>query len=1072
MTRIVLKSTFLLSLIFLLGGKLFAQQITGVVNDENNNPLPGVNVVIEGTTFGTITNVDGKFSLQAQKGDVLIFSFIGYNTEKLPLNGETNLTMNLLPDLKNLEEVVVIGYGTVKKRDLTGSVASVSAKQLKDIPVISTESALTGRLAGVQITTSEGSPDAQAKIRIRGGGSITQDNSPLYIVDGLPVNSISDVAPSDIASIDVLKDASSTAIYGARGANGVLIITTKKGKKGKMEINYDFYYGVKKLAKKLDVLDPYQYVLYQYERTRSNYQDRTSFETNYGTWDSIPINYQGLAGTDWQNEVFGQTASTKYNNLSLRGGSEKSTYSLSLSRNDDQGIMLNSGFVRNTLNFRFENKATDKLKLTFDTRMADVDVDGAGTSDPGTSSSNTLRHSVMYRPTSGLNEFISDPTLSSNDDYASTNLTNPVDLINDDYKNKKRTDVSFNGGLTYKIFDALSFESQLGLNLRNQRTNRFYGPTTSTARRYGEQPVADINQTNNSSLRWVNTLNFSKTKIADKHDINILIGQEMINGLNKVFEEESRYFPKSTPPLIAIGSMGLGEEPQKPYTYESQDRLLSFFGRVNYGLSDKYLASFTLRGDGSTKFGKDNRWGVFPSGSLAWRISKEDFMRSVPVISSMKARVSYGTAGNNRIDDYLFSTVYSVGTSKPYFINESPYTYLYPDALANPELKWETTVTRNAGLDLGILDDRLTLTTDVYSNKGKDLLLQTAIDPSSGYSYQMQNIGKTTNYGIEFVLDAYIIEKQDFTLSANFNISFNKNRVDYLGGPDEMLWGSGWNNDVGYDYLVKVGQPVGEMYGFVTDGFYKVDDFNYDAPTQTYTIKDGVANNEGIVFAGFGPGSVKFKNLADPVDENGNPVPDGNQVTFADDRTVIGHAIPKHTGGLNLMANYKGIDLSIFMNWVYGNDIYNANKIEFTSAYYPYNNLLTDMNTDHRWMTVNSAGEVVTDPVELAELNKNATIWTPQTGRYLFHSWAVEDGSFLRINNITLGYNLPKSLLSHVRLSGLRVYATVNNVFTFTNYSGYDPEVDTRHKTPLTPGVDYSAYPRSRSVLFGINVKI
>jgi hypothetical protein len=336
----------------------------------------------------------------------------------------------------------------------------------------------------------------------------------------------------------------------------------------------------------------------------------------------------------------------------------------------------------------------------------------------------------------------------------------------------------------------------------------------------------------------------------------------------------------------------------------------------------------------------------------------------------------------------------------------------------------------------------------------------------------MTNIGQTTNKGIELVLDARIVERQNFSFNMSFNIAFNESNIDKLGENDFFLESSGWNNDVGADYLVRVGEPVGLMWGFVTDGFYTVDDFDYNSATGAYTLKPGVADNSGITFAGFGPGSVKFKNLGDPVDVDGIPAPDGDKVTFESDRTIIGNANPKHIGGINFSFIYKNIDAGIFMNWVYGNDVYNANKIEFTSQYRKYTNMLSDMSPDERWRKINESGVVITDPVELAALNENATIWTPAQGRYLFHSWAVEDGSFLRINNITLGYTMPSKLLNRIFIENLRIYATVNNIFTFTNYSGYDPEVDTRRSTPMTPGVDYSAYPRSKMFLIGVNVSL
>lgn len=1069
------KFWYFIILLCLFGyGSVFAQSVTGVVTDENNEPLPGVNVLIKGTMQGSITDIDGNYQITINDAntDVLVFSFLGFLTEEVNVNGKTKIDVQLIASIEQLEEVVVIGYGTMKKKDLSGSVASVSSEQLKDIPVSSVASAITGRLAGVQITTAEGSPDADVRIRVRGGGSITQDNSPLIIIDGFPANNITDIPPSDIESIDVLKDAASSSIYGARGANGVIIITTKKGTKNKIRVNYNFYSGIKTLAKKLDVLSPAEHVLYQYERALPNFLDRRSFEDLYGPWESLDSLYGNTAGTDWQQEVFGKKARTSYHNLSISGGSEAYNFNLSLTNNNEDGIMIGSGYKRSNANFKMEARPIELITVNLDMRYSDLNSTGSGTSDPGTSTTNNLKHSVIYKPVEPVG---TSDELTDEDYWELSNLTNPLLLAQDDYREKNRVSTNLNAGVTIKPTKSFWFRTDFGVDRRGEIYDRFYGLSTSTARRYGDKPVVWKQNKNTQIIRWSNTLNYQLN--AGNHNLKLLAGQEMILAKSNELENESRSFPEAITPEIAIGSIGLGEDPQKPSTYLSESKLLSFFGRANYIFAGKYIGSFTIRADGSSKFAPGKQWGIFPSGSFAWRISDEPFFSSVPLISNLKARVSYGQAGNNRIDDFLWTSTFRVGSSKQYYLLEQPYSYFYPDELANPNLKWETNISQNVGLDMGLFDSRLNTSIDIYKNKGVDLLMDSPIDPSSGYDTQMQNIAVTVNTGLELVLNGYIIDQKDFKLSANFNISFNKNKVEKIGYTDSRTYGSGWNNDIGDDYIVKVGESVGLMYGFVTDGFYTADDFEIDPATGEflesesggYVLKDGVANNEGIVFSGFGPGSYKFKDIGQPLDSLGNPINDG-LVTFDDDRTVIGNASPKHIGGLNIMMNYKGIDLSVFLNWVYGNDVYNANKIEFTSGYRKYTNQLTLVDSDKRWTTINDQGELITNAEELAAANANAQIWKPTTGRYLFHSWAVEDGSFLRVNNVTLGYTLPNSLTSKFFVNKLRIYFTVNNLYTFTNYSGYDPEVDTRRATPLTPGVDYSAYPRSRSYLAGLNV--
>lgn len=1057
---------------------LYGQTVTGTITDESNEPLPGVTILIKGTQTGTITDLEGHYSLTVNdpSRDILVFSFVGMVTEEIRVNNQSRVDLVMKTKNQYLDELVVIGYGSVSKKDLTGAVSSISSSQLRDMPVVSTAQALTGRLAGVHIVTSEGSPDAEIKIRVRGGGSITQDNSPLYIIDGFPAESMGDIPPSDIESIDVLKDASSTAIYGARGANGVIIITTKSGKEGKTQVSYNFYTGIKELSNKLEVLDPYEFVLQQYERSAGMFLDKKAFEELFGSYNQLDSLYSNASGFDWQEEVFGRQAPTNNHNLSIMGGSSRTSFNLSLSHTDDVGIMLKSGYERNNVNFKFKNQSTDKFKVNFDVKLSDTKIKGAGTSDPGTSTNNRLKHAVQYRPVNGLIDFSDDPDLEFDEDeyYEASRLIDPVTLVNDEYRMKHRTYAFLNGSLSYEIIDNLIITSELGYDYRQERYERFDGIATPNARKYGDKPIVSIEENRSNILRFANLISYELRQFRNAHDVNALIGQELIDNNYKSFSAVSRSFPEDITPSVAIGSMELGEDNQKPVTFEGMNRLLSFFGRINYGFRDKYLASITVRADGSSKFGPENRWGIFPSGSVAWRISEENFMKNIEFLSYLKARFSYGQAGNNRIDDFLWTTTYKIGSDKAYYLNEVPLTFLYPDPdnLANPDLKWETTITRNGGIDFGVFNSRLNVTIELYKNNVKDLLIRSRIPSVSGYNTQMRNIGETSNKGIEIVLDAYIIDRDDFKLSTNFNFSMNRGKIEDLGGVDYFTVSSGWISDTGDDYIVKVGEPVGLMYGFVTDGFYTVDDFIYNEVTGTYTLKDGVANNQGITFAGFGPGSIKFKDIASPVDEDGNPVDDGNLVTFDDDRMIIGNSNPDFIGGLNIMMNYKGLDMSVFLNWVYGNEIYNANKIEFTSSYRRYTNLLDLMSSDKRWRSVNEQGEVVTDPVELAAMNQDATIWSPPQGRYLFHSWAVENGSFLRINNITLGYTLPEKWIKRIFVSNLRIYATVNNLYTFTNYSGYDPEVDTRRSTPLTPGVDYSAYPRSRSFLFGINVSL
>ena len=1064
----------ILTLFFLITVQLAmaqSQKITGKVSDaKTGEGLPSVSVMLKGTKTGTTTNAKGEFSISVSEKNnaALILTLIGYDLKEVAIGNQSNLDIQLDEDSQVLNEVevVAIGYGDgISRRDLTSSVSSVGAKQLKDIPLTNAAEALTGRLAGVRVTTSEGAPGAEIQIRVRGGGSITQDNSPIYVVDGIQVeNALNFISPQDIETIDVLKDASSTAIYGARGANGVVIITTKSGKSGKTIVSYNGSVGVREIFKKLDVMNPYNFVRWQYERSRGSVADEASFATQYGTFENIN-QFKTTSPVDWQEEVFGRQAKYQNHNINVNGGNASTSYNLSLTANKEEGILLESGFERYLATFRIDHKASDKLKIGFNVRYSDQAISGSGTTASGTKSTNRLRHSVQYRPflTSANEEidFFDEALYVSGGGQA---LSNPIAITEAEYRKAYTKAINLSGYFTYNILKNLTFKTTIGIDNNDGKTNQFSSKITNTARNFASLPVASIFQQNAVTLNNSNTLQYSK-KFNKIHDFSVLVGQEIYQNSSKSTTIETRYFPSDISPEQALANMGLGSPPSgatqaRPSSNESPaNRLFSLFGRATYNYSDKYLGSVSLRSDRSSKFKYENGALVFPSASVAWRFSEEKFLKGNSFISEGKLRFGYGVAGNNRIGDLLYQQLY--GVTGEYALNHNVLPGYAPVALANEDLKWESNVSQNIGLDLSFLQNRFQLTIDAYKNSGKNLLLAVAIPPTSGYSSQIKNLGSTTNKGIELQLNAFIFKKKDLTWNANFNISRNNNLVTSLGSVTQLTRNSGWQGSDGTDdFLVKVGQPVGLMYGFVTDGFYKIEDFTYNAasttPTGFYTLKAGIPVNS--VYGIPQPGMLKWKDI------------DGDGLVTADkDRTVIGNANPKFMGGLNNQIAYKDFDLSIFLNWVVGNDIYNANKIEMTDGSLPSLNMLKFMET--RWTNVNDAGQVVTDPTALAALNANATIWSPvRVQRYWLHSWAIEDGSFLRVNNLTFGYTLPNSLSKKAKISKLRAYATVNNLATFTKYSGYDPEVSTRRSDPLTQGVDFAGYPRAKTWVMGINL--
>ena len=1060
--------------------------IAGAVTDANGEPLIGASVSVKGTSQGTMVDSNGAYSLSVpDKNATLVFSYLGYVTQEIVVGNKRNINVTLNESTQNIDEVVVVGYGTVRRRDLTGSVSSVNGSTLKDIPVTSASQAIVGRLPGVQVTKTDGSPDAEIRIRVRGGGSITQDNSPLFIVDGFPVDNIDYIVPSDIQSIDVLKDASSTAIYGARGANGVIIVTTKSGSEGEAKIRYNTYYGEKRATKFLGMMDPYEYVFAQYELQ----QGSSSVVNAFGDPRDFDI-WKSFKGTDWQKEILGNKGTSANHNISVSGGTKTARYNLSLTRNDEKEIMMGSGYDVTNFSAKTSYDARKWLKIELNTTYSVTNIKGAGTGAAGKQGETMSRlpHILQFRPVNGLSENIDDQLVDP-DDYAilSQFSYNPMEIALDDYRRQTRNILNINGALEFTLLPALKYRFEYGMMNQTKDDKRVFGRRTPNVGDFGRVPMTDVSTEKIKSWRIANTLTYTKRNILPGHSLTVLLGEEMTSRKSDLYSQVIRYFPEFIDPEGALSMAQLGT-PDVPSTMNRPpDNLSSLFGRVNYDYKGKYLLSGVFRADGSSKFAPGYQWGYFPSVSAAWNITEESFMNfSKSWLSNLKLRASYGLSGNNRISDDAWKKTFVTGASKYYLdgpLNVAA-SIIYPGSiLSNKTLKWETTVTRNLGLDFGFFKQRLNGTFELYHNYTRDLLIQAAIPSSTGYTTQWQNIGQTSNRGLELTLNGIIIANKDFNLSASFNIGFNRNRVDKLGDVDRMLFISNWatSDGPGADYLVQVGKPVGQMYGYVTNGMYTFADFDYDPISKTYVLKNGVSTNQSIINSRIiMPGVLKLLNMngdAQVMTANGTVFGADDKRTWPvvdqNDEVVIGNAFPKHTGGFDISSQFKGIDLSLFFNWVYGNNIYNANKLNFTSYQSARNwkNLMSIMNSDQRFTYYDqTTGLAVNDDAQLKAMNQNATIWTPFFSKTVLHSWAVEDGSFLRLNNATIGYSLPKKLLTRFHIEQLRVYCTGYNLWLWTKYSGYDPEVDTQRSTPMTPGVDWCAYPRSRTYNIGLNL--
>ena len=1041
--------------------------VTGTVTDDLG-PVIGATVTVQGTSIGATTDLDGKFTLTSVPNvakAVLIVRFVGMEEAKEPLKGRTsNIHIQMKEAVGMLDDVVVIGYGTQKRGNLTGSIASVSGKILEKVQTTSAAEAIVGKLPGVQVTAVDGSPDAEIKILVRGGGSITQDNSPLIILDGFEVSSLNDVPPTDIESIEVLKDAASTAIYGARGANGVILVTTKRPVEGRVVINLNTYVQIKQLSNKLDVMDPYEFVLMQYENARQKSSNPTDFNNKYGHAYEHYI-YQGNAGTDWQDEVFGTNPVAKNIDLSINGGTEKAKYKLSFIHQDQPSVMVGNGLKQNNMNASFNFQPFKFLTLEYRTRLLHKVVDGSGTD--GVSLLTALRE----RPTTGLDEYMTlpeDDTYFDPDQLDEVTRFNPKEESEKNYKKRINKSLNTMGAATWNIIKGMTFRTEFGFENNSEEQRRFWGMGTSNARNNNNQPMAEWSMKQGTKWQLTNVWNYN-FMLKDVHDIGLMLGQEIKHNQTTSKTFSTRYFPETITAEKAFDNQSLGSPYQNSSSADSPSRISSFFGRINYGYNDKYLATVTLRADGSSKFASGNRWGFFPAGALAWRLSNEDFLKDNPVVSNLKLRFSYGISGNDRIDTDLYQKLYRANNNRPAGWGENShyyYTFYNTKYVYNPNVKWEKTITRNIGLDFGFFNEHLSGTIEYYWNTVKDLLVPSDIPGYTGYTKLMTNVGQTSNRGIELQLNAWLVETKDFSLNATFNIGHNKNKIDKLAsGEKEWILTSGWRNDVvnSDDYRAYVGGTSGLIYGYVNDGFYTVADFeSFDAQARTWKLKEGVVDSSPLSDTPR-PGNAKFKKLT-PVDPNStNPY----QLTEAD-RTVIGNTTPKFSGGFGLNATYKGFDMSAFFNFMYDFDVLNANKIMLTTwADNKENNFLMDIASNKRWRNFDDMGnEIRYQPEILAEFNKNATMWNPTSiGRPISMSYAVEDGSFLRLNSATIGYTLPVALTRKVGLNKVRFYVSGNNLFILTGYSGYDPEVNIA--TGLTPNIDYNRYPRSRTYTFG-----
>ena len=1056
------KLRFLLVLmpLLLIVGLVSAQKkiITGKVTDSNTgDPLSGASVIVGSSTTGVATKADGTYSVSVDKSNTtLTFTFVGYTKKTVSAGTNNVINIALVSSVSVNDEVVVIGYGSQRKKDLSGSIASVNIAEMSKAPVKSFDDALSGRVAGVQVVSPDGQPGAAPTIVIRGGNSVTQDNSPLYVIDGFPIENYNNNAinPADIESIDILKDASSTAIYGARGANGVIMITTKRGKAGRPVVSYSNYFGTQSNTNKVSVMNAYQYLNYTLEvdsinNITTDYSLYNIYHPTLNPTGAMPVSsYLNAPTIDWQDQIFQQSSMTNHT-VSVRGGTKDTKYTLSGSIFDQVGNVVGSGFKRYQMRTTLDQNINSSLKVGMNANYTNSVTKGTQVGGTFSTADALLVSAWRYRPLAAVGSSI-DALVNSAQDEAvltSTNYQwNPVLTATQQFNDRYSNLLTANAYLEYSIFADLKFKTTAGINSNFTEVDIF---NTSLSR--SGSPLSSLGQggpngsiTNGKVINLVNenTLTYNKF-FAKKHTLNMVAGFSV--GKNTV---SSNRFSALKVPNESLGVNGLSQgTPGTTNTSRSSNKMASALGRISYSYDSRYLATASFRADGSSKFLGDNVWGYFPSGSVAWHMSKEKFLIDNQYVSDAKLRLSYGVIGNNRVADAAAYSLLSTGggSAGAYAPQNNLVNATYPTNLANPDLKWETTAEKNIGLDLGFFNQRITMTIDAYQKKTSNLLLYASLPGTTGYLSAYENIGEVQNKGIEFSISTQNVQTKKFSWNSSFNISFNENKVLSLTSGQQYLtsvvkWLSGNTIAAAPGFIAQVGQPIGMFYGLESAGVYQFSDFTQNT-AGAYILNTGVATYTGVR-----PGAWKFK------DQNFDGVIDVKDVK------TIGNPNPKFIGGFSNSFTYGNFDLNIFLQYSYGNEILNVNRILMEggggiSVVQGANQYATYAN---RWTPTNPSNEYARAG--------STTIPT------YYPSRVVEDGSYLRVKTVNLGYRLNIPKLKKMGISDLRFYVSGQNLFTFTNYSGLDPEVSSFSSSALTPGVDYSAYPRARVMTVGLDV--
>lgn len=986
----VFKKHLMLMVVLLLGFTAFAQaqnisQLTGTVTDDKGMPLPGVSVVIKGTTKGVATDFDGNFSLNnVPKGAVLEFSSVGYKTLDIKATG-ASLKVKLPEATQDLDEVVVVGYGTQKKGDVTTAITSVKTKDLDQRPVISAAQAIQGRAAGIQVVQPNGAPGAGLAVRIRGNTSISASNDPLYVVDGIPVQDISGIAPTDIESMQVLKDASSAAIYGSRAANGVVLITTKQGKRNEPKIAVNTYVGISQVAKRIESLNTAQY---------KELMDETGAVT-------LP---SGLTDkTDWFDETFRKSI-IRNTQLSISNATENTKYYISAGNSKDEGVIRSSFFERYNLRLNLETKM--RKWLTFETNLSYSDyssngiITGTGSNRAGVVLSviNTPKYAPIWSDKPGEEGWYYY-------NFYGANLTHPVENISrnaDNTSKSNRLVGSVSAIVTF--FPSLKFKSTVGIDRLGRTQTHWTDPKLTS---YGRSifGTADDIRTNNTVMTYDNLLTFDKS--FGKHNLSALAGTSgTVSKWNESYLYASHFLTPDIKTLNAANKIEQGSGSRA-----AEWAIMSYLGRISYNYDSKYLLTANFRADGSSKLAPGKRWGYFPSVSVGWRLSQENFLKNVDWLSELKLRGGWGQTGNQAgISDYGYLQRFSITRQNWWEAGKGDaMVTLRPNSFSNPNLTWETTTQSNIGLDLSLFKNRISLAVDAYLKKTTDLLMDVPLPATSPIPSIYRNEGEMTNKGIEFALDTRNLTG-NFEWNTNFNISFNRNELTKLTLQKVYYYAS--TSEATTEQVVRIteGQPLGKFWGLISEG----------VDPQT--------------------GDIKYKDL------------NGDGKISVSDKTYIGDPNPDFTFGFTNDFSYKNFTLSVFFQGSYGNDIYNASRIETEGMYKDQNQSTAVLN---RWR---KPGDITDIPraVRSTDNIKASSRW-------------VEDGSYLRLKTLTLAYNLSNDELLRYGIRKIQPYFTAQNLWTLTNYKGFDPEVNQGLSGP-TMGIDWGTYPQTKTFIFGLNI--